>query len=269
MATIKKFVSPENLAKFKIKVDALLAAKVNKETGKGLSTNDYTTEEKDKLAGLSNYTLPQATTAALGGIKVGAGLAINAETGVLSTTGGGIADSVDWSGVQSKPTTIAGYGITDAASKAELADSIAAIPATDLTPYSTTAQMNAAITAAVEAIPETDLTAYAKTADVTTAIATATTDMATQTYVQSVVTGVYHFKGSVANMTALAAITDAAAGDVYNLADTGMNAAWVAPTGTETAGHWDEFGSTVDLSGYVLQSDLVSMTDEEIDALFA
>ena len=29
--------------------------KVDKETGKGLSTNDYTTEEKTKLAGLSNY----------------------------------------------------------------------------------------------------------------------------------------------------------------------------------------------------------------------
>ena len=30
---------------------------VLKETGKGLSTNDYTTAEKTKLAGLSNYTL--------------------------------------------------------------------------------------------------------------------------------------------------------------------------------------------------------------------
>ena len=33
----------------------LLAGKVDKVTGKGLSTNDYTTEEKTKLAGLSNY----------------------------------------------------------------------------------------------------------------------------------------------------------------------------------------------------------------------
>lgn len=31
--------------------------KVNKVTGKQLSTNDYTTEEKNKLAGLDNYTL--------------------------------------------------------------------------------------------------------------------------------------------------------------------------------------------------------------------
>jgi len=33
----------------------LIAGKVDKQTGKGLSTNDYTTEEKTKLAGLSNY----------------------------------------------------------------------------------------------------------------------------------------------------------------------------------------------------------------------
>ena len=33
----------------------LSEGKVDKETGKGLSTNDYTTAEKDKLAGLSNY----------------------------------------------------------------------------------------------------------------------------------------------------------------------------------------------------------------------
>lgn len=36
-------------------VTAALDGKVDKETGKGLSTNDYTTAEKDKLAGLENY----------------------------------------------------------------------------------------------------------------------------------------------------------------------------------------------------------------------
>lgn len=36
-------------------IDKALAAKVDKEEGKGLSTNDYTDQEKEKLAGLSNY----------------------------------------------------------------------------------------------------------------------------------------------------------------------------------------------------------------------
>lgn len=58
------------------------ANKVDKEDGKGLSTNDYTNEDKQKLAGLQNYTLPQATTSVLGGVKVGTGLNVNA--GLLS-----------------------------------------------------------------------------------------------------------------------------------------------------------------------------------------
>lgn len=57
------------------------------------------------------YTLPIATADLLGGIKVGAGLSINAETGVLSATGGGTADSVDWANITSKPDDI--VNITD------------------------------------------------------------------------------------------------------------------------------------------------------------
>ena len=43
---------------------------VEKETGKGLSTNDYTDEEKTKLAGLSNYTHPSYTAQSSGLYKV-------------------------------------------------------------------------------------------------------------------------------------------------------------------------------------------------------
>lgn len=55
------------------------------------------------------YTLPIAGTGVngtLGGIKVGSGLIIDSGTGVLSATGGGTADSVEWSGVLNKPTDI-------------------------------------------------------------------------------------------------------------------------------------------------------------------
>ena len=43
---------------------------VEKEEGKGLSTNDYTTEEKEKLAGLNNYTHPSYTEQTSGLYKV-------------------------------------------------------------------------------------------------------------------------------------------------------------------------------------------------------
>ena len=80
---------------------------VAKETGKGLSTNDYTTTEKDKLGSLP-------------GIKqIGSGLTLT-EQGVLNATGGGTADSVAWENVTNKPNTLEGYGITDAAPAADL-----------------------------------------------------------------------------------------------------------------------------------------------------
>ncbi len=98
---------------------------VAKETGKGLSTNDYTTEEKQKLAGLSNYELPTASADTKGGVKVGSGLAIN-ENGVLSATGGGTADSVDWANVQDKPSTFPPSSHTHAQSDITgLADALA------------------------------------------------------------------------------------------------------------------------------------------------
>lgn len=81
--------------------------KVEKVSGKSLSTNDFTNDYKTKLDGLTNYSLPIASVSTLGGVKVGAGLTIN--NGVLSATGGGTADSVDWSNVQNKPTKLSEF----------------------------------------------------------------------------------------------------------------------------------------------------------------
>lgn len=83
------------------KIKSLAAGKVDKVEGKGLSSNDFTSAEKTKLEGLENYTLPAATAETLGGVKVGPGL--NVVDGLLSATGGGTADSVDWSNIQNKP----------------------------------------------------------------------------------------------------------------------------------------------------------------------
>lgn len=53
-----KYLTLEGLSYFYQKIAALLNQKVTKETGKGLSTNDYTTAEKDKLKTLQNYQHP-------------------------------------------------------------------------------------------------------------------------------------------------------------------------------------------------------------------
>lgn len=96
----------------KTEINSSLALKVDKVAGKGLSTEDYTSIEKTKLAGISasanNYSLPVATNTVLGGVKAGANVSIDAN-GVISAND----SSVNWSEVTSKPTTVAGYGITD------------------------------------------------------------------------------------------------------------------------------------------------------------
>lgn len=67
----------------------LQTQKVDKVEGKGLSTNDYTTPEKNKLAAIeaeaNKYVLPAATTTTLGGIIVGDRLSID-DTGKLVAT---------------------------------------------------------------------------------------------------------------------------------------------------------------------------------------
>ena len=54
-------------------VNSALSNKVDKVSGKGLSTNDFTTAEKEKLSGITaganNYTLPVANNSTLGGVK--------------------------------------------------------------------------------------------------------------------------------------------------------------------------------------------------------
>lgn len=66
-----------------------LSTKVDKVAGKGLSTNDFTTDEKNKLAGIAAhanaYSLPIASATVLGGIKIGNNLTISND-GVLSGT---------------------------------------------------------------------------------------------------------------------------------------------------------------------------------------
>ena len=123
-------------------------------------------------------------------------------------------------------------------------------------------------------IPEgQDLSEYAKAADFAdvvreAALANLATkaeleDYATEDALESLrgeVTGVYHFRGSVADLEALQAIENPRAGDVYNLEDTGMNAAW-------TGEIWDEFGTIADLTDYMLKADVQAMSIPTVDSI--
>ena len=75
-------------------------------TGNVIVNAEFTNKQLTLTKGnIEEYELPIASTNTLGGVKVGAGLTINNETGVLSATGGGTADSVDWANITSKPST--------------------------------------------------------------------------------------------------------------------------------------------------------------------
>ena len=80
--------------------------KVDKVTGKGLSTNDYTTAEKNKLAGIAdnanNYTLPKASNTVLGGVKIGANITIGTD-GTISV------EAMEWANINGRPTKLSEF----------------------------------------------------------------------------------------------------------------------------------------------------------------
>lgn len=93
-----------------------------------------------------------------------------------------------------------------------------------------------------------------------------------QTSINSM-SSVYSVKGSC-TYAQLIAKTNAKVGDVYNVTDAHDN----VPAGTnyvcivaDTAGasSWDSLGGAVDLSAYMLSSDIVAITNAEIDTVVA
>ena len=70
-------------------ITQLQTQKVDKVEGKELSSNDYTTPEKNKLAAIeaeaNKYVLPAATASALGGVKIGSNITL-ANGGTISIT---------------------------------------------------------------------------------------------------------------------------------------------------------------------------------------
>ena len=89
----------------KTEVDTALAGKVDKVAGKGLSTNDFTTEEKTKLAGLENTVLESTT-----GQSTTAGMTQKAITDALASAGGAkVLTAADYNWPTDNPTGVAAW----------------------------------------------------------------------------------------------------------------------------------------------------------------
>ena len=97
-----KYLDMNGLTYFWNQIKLKLSEKVDFVEGKGLSTNDFTTEEKDKLNsiedGANKYTHPTS------GVSASSYMKVTVDKNGHVTSG-------------SNPTTLSGFGITDAASK--------------------------------------------------------------------------------------------------------------------------------------------------------
>lgn len=259
MAAIDKILRKSNFAAAMTALIAKLNSLfVRKETGKGLSTNDYTSAEKAKLAGVAaganNYVLPAPTASTIGGVKACNNVTIS-EDGTISAIQGYVdlspyAKTADVNTALGKKadvaTTLKGYGITDA----KIAGGVITLGANTITPLT----------------QHQSLAAYAKSADVDS------------TYAKKAdITTVYKYRGSVDTYADLP-VNGNAVGDVYNVvaADAshgikaGDNVVW-------NGNAWDNLSGVVDLSAYIKAADADKKymqlnnfplsTDEEITAI--
>lgn len=224
------------------------------------------------------YVLPIASASELGGVKIGAGLVI-ASDGTISVNGGGTADSVEWSGVLHKPTTIAGYGITDAkitGQKVTLGSGEVTVPtkASELqndvgyldsvpSEYVTDSELATALT------PYLQKSGGTMTGDITMGShkvtgltdGTASSDAVTYGQLQSAIAGlgtVFNLKGSKAT-TAQLPTTGNTIGDVWFVESESVGYIWLTDS-THPNGKWEKFGPEIDLSGYLTKAGLAQTT---------
>lgn len=225
----KKYLDDNGLLYFWQKITNKFVAKEN---GKGLSTNDYTTAEKNKLGGID----------AGAEVNVIESVVVNGTTATVSNKTASVtieAGAIDTISVNGTAQTIDQNKNVDITVPTKVSD------LTNDSGFQTSAQVDAAI--------------------------------------DTKISSTYKAKGSVA-FASLPAASSANEGFVYNVTDSftttadfvegagntypaGTNVVIVNTTGSTYK--YDVLAGFVDLSGYVLSSDLVAITNAEIDTIVA
>lgn len=279
-----KFLTLEGLTYFY----GLLKSKfVAQEAGKTLTTNDFTTAEKTKLAGIAtganSYSLPIASATVLGGVKAGSNVTINSTTGVLDVTKANVVSALGFTPPTADSNTT--YTISKAGNTVTLTGSDGSkttFTDSDTTYSTATASVNGLMSSAdkskldgiyagaqanvLEKVSvngtalaisskgvNIDLSTYAKKSDISKAVIYQAT---VSTYADLPTTGVE--VGWMYNVQTADATHDVAAGD---------NLVW---NGTA----WDNQRGSIDLSGYATKTELQNVSsnisvisNSDIDAI--
>ena len=305
-----KYLDKDGLIYYHSKVKTLLGGKVDKETGKGLSTNDYTTAEKNKLSGIasgaevnqnafsniavgsttiqadsktdtltltagSNITLtPNATSDSI----TIAATTITVDDSLSSTSTNPVQNKVINTALGNKVDKVSGKGLSTndytTAEKEKLAGIAEGATANVGTITGVSVNGTSVATSGVANI--TSLPASILSGTIKNGV-TATTQAAGDNSTKVATTA---FVGTaIAN--ALAEITGIKFEIVQTLPATGENGTiyLVSHGGTGTNIYdeyvyvnnaWEKIGTTdIDLSNYVQKTELVSITNAEIDTIVA
>ncbi len=274
MADSKKYLDSNGLLYFWQKIKAQLGNKVDKVEGKGLSTNDYTTDEMTKLAGIAtgaNKTVVDSTLSDTSSNPVqnstvkaaldGKAAKVHAHDAATTSTSGFMSadDKKKLDGIATGATKITVDTALSATSTNPVQNKIIntaldgkAAKATTLAGYGIT-----------DAYTQTqvDTAVNAKAAKATSLSGYGITDAYTKTEIDNKLTSAMRYKGEVETYGNLPT-TGNVTGDVWNVAteDTahgvkaGDNVAWNGTT-------WDVLSGLMDLSSYLKADSIVTNTD--------
>lgn len=226
---------------------------VKKESGKGLSTNDFTTEEKNKLSGITAGAKPNVKSDWNVTDETSDAFIKNKPTSLPASDVAAWAKaaqkpSYTFGEIGSKPTTLSGYGITDAAAKKHThsGDDITSIPASKITGMLD-----------IDNIPPAALERCVTVTDDAARLALTSTDVQKGDTVKVTSTGLMYFVKDDTKLNSEAGYEQYTAGSAASVPWTGVTN---KPSTFTPSAHTHK---TSDLT------DFAEITDAEIDAIIA
>ena len=231
------------------KIKTQLSGKVDKENGKGLSSNDYTSDEKTKLANIASGAQVnvlegiQKNGAAVTITNKIANISVPTKTSDITNDSGFITTSDIPEGAAASSTIPLMDGTASTGTELAFARGDHRHP-TDTSRASASDVTN--LTTRVGSLEA----AVGDGGDIDTRISDA---------IEAAIATVMDYKGTKATIAQLPT-TGNKSGDVWHVTETDGEYAW---NGTE----WEEIGSTINLSGYVQTSDMVAITSSEINTI--